>query len=141
MEKLVMSDLAYSSATEIARRIRHRETSSREAVYYFLARVASLDKRINSIVTIDSDRTRHEADAADAALARGEVKGPLHGVPMTIKDSFQTEGMRTTSGAPRTSYIHSDGRCLASCAPARGGRNNLRQNKSTDLRRRLAELQ
>jgi Asp-tRNA(Asn)/Glu-tRNA(Gln) amidotransferase A subunit family amidase len=100
MEKLGMSDLAYSSGTEIARRIRHREISSREAVDYFLARVESLDKRINSIVTIDSDRARHEADAADAALARGEVKGPLHGVPMTIKDSFQTEGMRTTSGAP-----------------------------------------
>jgi amidase len=95
-----MSDLAYSSATGIARRIRQREISSREAVDYFLARVESLDKRINSIVTIDSDRARHEADAADAALARGEVKGPLHGVPMTIKDSFQTEGMRTTSGAP-----------------------------------------
>src|SRR5258708_39831458 len=95
-----MSDLAYSSATEIARRIRHREISSREAVDYFLARVESLDKRINSVVTIDADRARHEADAADAALARGEVRGPLHGVPMTIKDSFQTEGMRTTSGAP-----------------------------------------
>jgi amidase len=95
-----MSDLAYSSATAIARRIQQREISSREAVDYFLARVASLDKRINSVVTIDADRARHEADAADAALARGEVKGPLHGVPMTIKDSFQTKGMRTTSGAP-----------------------------------------
>src|SRR5882672_5366345 len=100
MEKLVMSDLAYSSATGIARRIRHPEISTREAVDYFLARVESLDKRINSVVTIDADRARHEADAADAALAHGEVKGPLHGVPMTVKDSFQTEGMRTTSGAP-----------------------------------------
>ncbi len=95
-----MSDLAYLSATSIARMIKRREISSREAVDYFLARVASLDKPINSVVTIDPERARAEADAADTALARGEARGALHGVPMTIKDSFQTAGMRTTSGAP-----------------------------------------
>lgn len=95
-----MSELAHLSATAIARKIRRREISSREALDYFLARVAALDKPINCVVTIDVDRARSEADAADAALARGEVRGPLHGVPMTIKDSFQTAGMRTTSGAP-----------------------------------------
>src|SRR6202790_4818567 len=95
-----MSELAYSSAVAIARKIRQRELSSREAVDSFLARGAALDKFINSVVTIDAERARTEADAADAALARGEVRGPLHGVPITIKDSFQTEGMRTTSGAP-----------------------------------------
>ena len=95
-----MSELAYSSAVAIADRIRQREISSREAVDYFLARVETLDEHINSVVTIDAERARTEADAADAALARGEVRGPLHGVPMTVKDSFQTAGMRTTSGAP-----------------------------------------
>jgi amidase len=95
-----VSELAYSSAVAIADRIRQREISSREAVDYFLARVETLDKPINSVVTIDAERARTEADAADAALARGEVRGPLHGVPMTVKDSFQTAGMRTTSGAP-----------------------------------------
>jgi amidase len=95
-----MSELAYFSAIAIAKKIRRRELSSREAVDYFLARVAALDKPINSVVTIDAVRARAEADAADASLARGEVRGPLHGVPMTIKDSFQTAGMRTTSGAP-----------------------------------------
>jgi amidase len=94
-----MSELAYSSAVAIARKIRQRELSSREAVDSFLARVEALDKSINSVVTIDAERARTEADAADAALARGEVRGPLHGVPITIKDSFQTKGMRTTSGA------------------------------------------
>jgi amidase len=96
----VVSELAYSSAVAIAKKIRKREISSREAVDYFLARVEALDKRINSVVTIDHARARTEADAADAALARGEARGPLHGVPMTVKDSFQTAGMRTTSGAP-----------------------------------------
>jgi amidase len=95
-----VSELAYSSAVAIADRIRQREISSREAVDYFLARVETLDEPINSVVTIDAERARTEADAADAALARGEVRGPLHGVPMTVKDSFQTAGMRTTSGAP-----------------------------------------
>lgn len=95
-----MSELAYSTAIEIALRIRRREVSSREVLDYFLARVERLDGPINSVVTIDADRARAEAEAADAALARGEVRGPLHGVPMTIKDSFQTAGMRTTSGAP-----------------------------------------
>jgi amidase len=95
-----MSELAYSSAVAIAKMIRQRELSSREALDYFLARVDALDKPINSVVTVDPVRARTEADAADAALARGEVRGPLHGVPITIKDSYQTAGMRTTSGAP-----------------------------------------
>lgn len=95
-----MSELAYLSAIEIAAKIRKRELSSREAVDYFLARVEKLDKPINAVVTIDAERARKEADAADAALARGEGQGALHGVPMTVKDSLQTKGMKTTSGAP-----------------------------------------
>lgn len=93
-------ELAYDSAIAIAKKIRDRRISSREALDYFLARIEALDKPINSIVTVDPSRARAEADAADAALARGEILGPLHGVPMTVKDSFQTAGMRTTSGAP-----------------------------------------
>jgi amidase len=95
-----VSEFAYSSAIAIAEAIRRREVSSREVLDYFLARVERLDKSINSIVTLDVAQARREADAVDAVLVRGEMKGPLHGVPMTIKDSFQTAGMRTTSGAP-----------------------------------------
>lgn len=93
-------DLAYVSARDLAARIRNKDVSSREALDFFLARVERLDAGINSVVTLDAERARREADEADAALARGERRGPLHGVPMTIKDSFQTKGMRTTSGAP-----------------------------------------
>lgn len=95
-----IDDLAYATAQDIAGKIQNKQLSSREALDYFLARVEALDTDINSVVTIDAERARREADAADAALARGEISGPLHGVPMTIKDSFQTKGMRTTSGAP-----------------------------------------
>ena len=81
--------------------IRTGEVSSREALDHLLDRVAALDGPINSVVTIDAERARREADAADAgAGARARCAGPLHGVPMTIKDSSQTAGMRTTSGAP-----------------------------------------
>jgi amidase len=55
--------------------------------------------RLICVATIDADRARAEADVADALLARREKCGSLHGVPMTIKDSFQTARMRTTSGA------------------------------------------
>src|SRR4051812_30362895 len=98
-----MSDLHDLSARELAERIRRREVSSREVLDHLLERVARLDAPVNSVVTIDADRARREADAADEALAAGDVAGPLHGVPMTIKDSFMTAGMRTTSGAPELS--------------------------------------
>lgn len=100
-----MFELAYVSAVDLANAIRRRKVSSKEALEYFLARVATLDKTINSVVTIDADGARTAAIAADEALARGEVRGPLHGVPMTIKDSFQTAGVRTTSGAPELAHF------------------------------------
>src|SRR5438309_2857444 len=103
-----MNELAFLSAIEIAKEIRERRLSSREAVDYFLARVEALDGPINSIVTVDAHRARMEAGAADGTLARGEVRGPLHGVPMTVKDSFQTRGMRTASGAPELSALIPD---------------------------------
>ncbi len=98
-----MAAFAYTTAIEIARKIRQREVSSREVLDAFLERVDRLDGPVNSVVTLDAERARSEADAADAALARGELRGRLHGVPMTVKDSFQTAGMRTTSGAPELS--------------------------------------
>jgi amidase len=103
-----MTEIAFCSAIEIAKQIRERHISSREALDYFLARIESLDRPINSVVTIDAARARREADAADAAVARGDLRGPLHGVPMTVKDSFQTRGMRTTSGAPELSALIPD---------------------------------
>ena len=100
-----MTELAFLSAIEIAKQIRERAISSREAVDYFLERVEALDGPINSVVTIDAACARKEAELADAMLSRGEVRGALHGVPMTVKDSFQTAGMRTTSGAPELSTL------------------------------------
>jgi amidase len=95
-----MSELGYATATELARRIRAKEVSSREVLTELLDRVDRLDGPVNSVVTLDADRALAEADRADEITARGWGQGPLHGVPMTIKDSWQTAGLRTTSGAP-----------------------------------------
>ena len=100
LEFACMSDLHWLSAIELATEIREGRVSSREALDHLLDRQARLDGPINAVVTIDAPRARAEADAADAARARGELAGPLHGLPMTVKDSLMTAGMRTTSGAP-----------------------------------------
>lgn len=98
-----MADLHELPAGELAAAIAGGQVSSVEALEHFLARIDRLDSTVNAVVTIDAERARGEAAAADEALARHGARGPLHGVPMTVKDSFSTAGMRTTSGAPELS--------------------------------------
>ena len=86
------SDMHWWSATETARRIAAKEVSSREVLEHMVARADRLDGSINSIVHRDLERARATADAADAAVMSGQDLGPFHGLPMTVKDSFQTEG-------------------------------------------------
>jgi amidase len=93
-----MSDIALQPAHVLAEAIRQGDISSRELLEHYLARVERLNPPLNAVVTLDADGARCAADDADAALARGDLRGPLHGVPMTIKDTYQTAGMRTTCG-------------------------------------------
>ena len=95
-----MSDHSYSTALETAASIAAKEVSSRELLEAALSRVERLDGPINAVVALDAERALEAANRADEAVARGDELGPLHGVPITIKDSFQTEGLTTTSGAP-----------------------------------------
>lgn len=95
-----MTEPAYASATELAAGLRARRYGSRELLEMYLGRVAALDGRINAVVVRDFDRARAAADAADAALDRGEVLGALHGLPITVKESFDVAGLPTTWGAP-----------------------------------------
>jgi amidase len=92
--------IAFSSAAGLARELRARRVSSRELLEHYLARVAAHDPRVNAVVTLDADAARRAAAAADAALAAGRPVGPLHGVPMTVKDTFETAGLRTVAGVP-----------------------------------------
>lgn len=95
-----MTDVATSSATDLAAAIRRREISSVELLDAYAARIERLDKPLNSVVTLDLERARARAREADDALARGENWGPLHGLPITVKDSLETAGIRTTAGSP-----------------------------------------
>jgi amidase len=96
-----MSDeLWRTSATELATAIRRRERSCVEVMEAHLARIEAVNPLLNAIVTLDPELGRREAAAADAALGRGEAPGPLHGLPMAIKDLEDTAGMRTTYGSP-----------------------------------------
>lgn len=89
--------LHFRSATALAGMIRAGEVSSVEVVEACLARIDQVNPRINAVVRLAGDAL-DRARVADAALARGEVAGPLHGVPFTIKDSLDTAGVITTAG-------------------------------------------
>ncbi len=90
----------FQSAATLAQGIRDRKYSARQLLEHFLARVDRLNPAINAVVIQDRDGARACADAADAALARGQTLGPLHGVPMTVKESYDLAGMPTTWGIP-----------------------------------------
>ncbi len=95
-----MNDIALRPATELAAMLRDRKISSVELLQLYLGRVARLNPALNAVVYMDVDAAMARAAEADKALAAGRSWGPLHGLPMTIKDSFEVAGMLTTSGAP-----------------------------------------
>jgi amidase len=95
-----------SSASELAAAIRSKKLTSKEIVEAHLERIAAVNPKLNAVVQLTADTARKEAEEADAALARGEVKGPLHGVPMTIKDTLETTGVICTGGTKgRANYV------------------------------------
>ena len=93
-----MREIAFDSAASIARRIARGEFSARDALEYFLDRHQRLHPSLNAIVATDIPKARRRAGAIDAALARGERPGPLAGVPMTVKESFDVAGLPTCWG-------------------------------------------
>ncbi len=95
-----MIDPATSAAVELAAAIRRREISSVELLDAYADRIERLDGPLNAVVTLDLERARRRAVEADDALARGEHWGPLHGLPITVKDTLETAGIRTTAGFP-----------------------------------------
>ncbi len=94
-----MANIAFRSACDLVAAIRKREVGSRELLEHYVKRVERYNPKLNAVVTLDVERARQRADAADAALARGEWLGPLHGLPITVKDTYETAGLRTTAGA------------------------------------------
>ena len=95
-----MTDPALLPAHELALKLRRKECSAVELLAHFQARTARLNPALNAIVADDGERAMERARQADAALARGECWGPLHGLPMTVKESFDVPGLATTWGFP-----------------------------------------
>lgn len=93
-----MNDIAFQAATDQLLALASGELSSIELLDVYLGRIGADNDKLNAIVTIDVDRARREASAADARRANGEKLGPLHGLPITVKDSYETAGMRTVCG-------------------------------------------
>ncbi|MBB6171559.1 amidase [Nocardiopsis mwathae] len=94
------ADLHYTDATELVRMLRERRVSAREVVRAHLERIGEVNPQINVVVTLDGERAMREAAAADERLAGGGEVGPLHGIPVAVKDTHDTAGMRTTYGSP-----------------------------------------
>jgi len=92
------TDPLYMSATKLAGLIRAKKLSSVEAVKLHIARIDAVNPKINAVVARCYERALVEAAAADVALAKGKALGPLHGVPFTVKDSFDTAGVVSTGG-------------------------------------------
>ncbi|MDB5940787.1 MAG: hypothetical protein JWQ13_353 [Ramlibacter sp.] len=91
---------AFQSAVAWAEQIRSGEVSSVEALRFHLDRVDRHNPGLNAIVSLRAEEAMRDAQRADAALARGDRVGVLHGVPMTVKESFDVSGLQTTWGAP-----------------------------------------
>ncbi|HTP08693.1 MAG TPA: amidase family protein, partial [Anaerolineae bacterium] len=95
-----MNELNFLTAAELSQSIRERKVSAVEVLDAHLKHIAQHNLKLNAIITLDAERAMQRAREADEALARGEMWGSLHGVPVTIKDSFETAELRTTSGYP-----------------------------------------
>ncbi|MDP5052412.1 MAG: amidase family protein [Congregibacter sp.] len=95
----ISDEVALWSAARQAAGVRSGEFSSRELVELMIRRSARINPTINAIIRLETDAALAAADEADRQLAAGEIVGPLHGVPMTIKDALETKGVTSTGGA------------------------------------------
>jgi amidase len=102
-----MSDLTcYSSARDMAAAVAIRRISARELLELHLERIDAVNPAVNAIVSLDAERAREAADAADQTTASGAALGPLHGLPHAFKDTHEVAGWRTTFGSPlRESFV------------------------------------
>ncbi len=117
-----MKDIVFSSTTQLAAAIRAGHVSATEVLEAHLAQIATHNPALNAIITMDAGQALKRAHEADEALARGEVWGPLHGVPFTLKDAHATAGMRTTTGfPPLADYVPQEDSTVTARLKAAGG--------------------
>lgn len=92
-------ELCFISIAEAAKLLRARQLSPVELVDATLDRIAALNPSLNAFITVIADRARHQARIAEREIARGRWMGPLHGIPISLKDNIWTRGVRTTAGS------------------------------------------
>ena len=109
-----MSDLAFLSATELAAKVAAKEISAVELLQMYLQRVDAHNPELNAICVDIRDQAMKDAEAADTALAKGQSLGAFHGVPMTVKESYNVAGTPTTWGNPdwRNNVTQEDAECV-----------------------------
>jgi len=93
------ADICELNLAELSKLLAARDLSSSEAVMAALTRLERLDGKLNAFITVPGEQAIAEAKKADDEIARGRYRGPLHGIPVTIKDLFETAGVRTTAGS------------------------------------------
>ena len=117
-----MMDIVFSSTTQLAAAIRAGHVSATEVLKAHLAQIDKHNPALNAIITMDAEQAHERAREADKALARGQVWGPLHGVPFTLKDAHATAGMRTTTGfPPLADYVPQEDSTVTARLKAAGG--------------------
>jgi amidase len=124
--------LTQASATALAAAIRDRKTSAAEVVEACMRRIESVNPRLNAVVQLTAEAARREARAADQALARGGG-GPLHGVPFTVKDWIEAEGVVCAAGVEeRAGFVPKQDATVVARLRAAGaillGKTNVREN-------------
>ena len=105
--------LAYKSAKELAKLIKDKEISSFELLEYYIARVEKFNPDINAIIVKNYEEAYETAKKADELISKGKTLGPLHGVPMTLKESYSLNGTALTFGIPEFKDNISDSDALS----------------------------
>ena len=96
-----MQKISFTSALDLAKQIKDRKTTSVKLTKYFIERIQQHNPALNAVISTNFENALKQARHADTLAKKGEFIGPLHGIPMTIKDSFEVVGMPTTSGSKR----------------------------------------
>lgn len=127
-------DIVFSSTVALAAAIATRKVSAVEALDAHLVQIESHNGTVNAVISLDQECARQRARKADAALARGEALGPLHGVPFTLKDMHKTAGMKTTVGFPAfADYVAKQDSPVVARLKAAGGVLMAKTNVATML--------
>ena len=94
------NEIPFLTVAELGDHIRNRDVSPVEVTEAYLDRIDSLNSQIRAYLTVTADIARQAAQDCEEEIAAGNYRGPLHGIPVAVKDQMYTEGVRTTIGTP-----------------------------------------